>query len=77
MHRARACLIHLPLTIAALFAWSAAAFAEDLLSSWNDGAAQAATVDFVTRVTQEGSPGFVPQAQGGKPTTAPEESSNS
>ena len=29
------------------------------LSSWNDGAAKSAIVDFVARVTREGSPDFV------------------
>ena len=33
------------------------------LPSWNDGAAQQAIVNFVTAVTREGSPGFVPSPQ--------------
>ena len=33
------------------------------LSSWNDGAAKAAIVSFVTRVTTEGGPDFVPVAE--------------
>jgi hypothetical protein len=33
------------------------------LSSWNDGAAKAAVVSFVTRVTREGGPDFVPVAE--------------
>lgn len=32
------------------------------LPSWNDGAARAAILDFVARVTEEGGPGFVPAA---------------
>jgi phosphoglycolate phosphatase-like HAD superfamily hydrolase len=35
---------------------------EGQLVSWNDGPAKKAIVDFVTRVTQEGSPDFVPVA---------------
>jgi haloacid dehalogenase-like hydrolase len=36
--------------------------AGDALPSWNDGPAKAAIVDFVTRVTTEGGPDFVPVA---------------
>src|SRR5262245_33867742 len=35
----------------------------DPLPSWNDGANKSAIVDFVNRVTREGSPDFVPAAQ--------------
>ncbi len=35
----------------------------DLLPSWNTGAATQAIVDFVSRVTREGSPEFVPPAE--------------
>jgi hypothetical protein len=35
----------------------------DRLLSWNDGAAKAAILDFVTRVTKEGGPDFVPPAE--------------
>ncbi|MET0595471.1 MAG: HAD family hydrolase [Polyangiaceae bacterium] len=35
----------------------------DPLPSWNDGAPKNAVLDFVARVTKEGSPGFVPVAQ--------------
>src|SRR5262247_2413494 len=35
----------------------------DPLPSWNDGAAKAAIVDFVTRVTREGGTDFVPPAE--------------
>jgi phosphoglycolate phosphatase-like HAD superfamily hydrolase len=35
----------------------------DVLRSWNDGASRRAIVDFVNRVTREGSPDFVPQAE--------------
>ena len=37
--------------------------AGDALPSWNDGAAKQAIVDFVTRVTTEGGPDFVPVAE--------------
>jgi phosphoserine phosphatase len=37
--------------------------AQDALPSWNDGAAKQAIVNFVTAVTREGSPGFVPAAE--------------
>jgi phosphoserine phosphatase len=40
----------------------AGAFA-DSLPSWNDGAARKAIVDFVARVTTQGSPAFVPPAK--------------
>jgi hypothetical protein len=34
-----------------------------MLSSWNDGAAKSAIVDFVARVTDPGGPDFVPRAE--------------
>lgn len=37
--------------------------AADPLPSWNDGAAKAALLDFVARVTKEGGPDFVPPAE--------------
>jgi len=37
-----------------------AAAVADGLSSWNDGAAKRALVEFITRVTEQGSPDFVP-----------------
>ena len=33
------------------------------LPSWNDGAAKSAILDFVTCVTKEGGPDFVPSAE--------------
>ena len=33
------------------------------LPSWNDGAPKKAIIDFVTRVTKEGGPDFVPLAE--------------
>ena len=48
-------------TIALLSVWVSAAVAQtDPLPSWNDGAAKHAIVAFVTDVTREGSPDFVP-----------------
>jgi phosphoglycolate phosphatase-like HAD superfamily hydrolase len=40
-----------------------AAASADPLPSWNDGPAKSAIVAFVTKVTKEGSPGFVPPAE--------------
>jgi hypothetical protein len=37
--------------------------AQDPLPSWNDGKAKQAIVDFVAKVTKEGSPDFVPPAE--------------
>src|SRR5262245_4867737 len=37
--------------------------AADPLPSWNEGAAKKAVIDFVTKVTKEGSPDFVPAAE--------------
>ena len=49
-----------PQTIAAQAGRSPAG---DALASWNDGASKKAIVAFVSRVTQEGGPGFVPPAE--------------
>jgi len=38
-------------------------YAEDALSSWNEGPAKAAIIAFVERVTKEGGPDFVPAAE--------------
>src|SRR4051794_25321447 len=46
-----------------LFACGAFARAEEPLPSWNDGASKKAIVDFVTKVTKEGSPDFVKPAE--------------
>ena len=37
--------------------------AADPLPSWNDGTAKQSIVDFVAKVTKEGSPDFVPPAE--------------
>ena len=36
---------------------------DEALASWNDGKAKSAIVEFVTKVTKEGSPDFVPPAE--------------
>ncbi len=54
------------LPLLAAFAGLAAAsiaYAADPLPSWNNGAAKKSVLQFVTRVTQEGSPEFVPPAE--------------
>jgi phosphoserine phosphatase len=48
---------------AALVSGPAAAAAGDPLASWNDGAAKQSIVAFVERVTEQGSPAFVPPAK--------------
>jgi hypothetical protein len=49
------------------FAWLFVALAfpvaADPLPSWNDGAAKQSILDFVAKVTKEGSPDFVPPAE--------------
>jgi hypothetical protein len=47
--------------LAALF--NGAARAADPLSSWNEGATKKSITDFVAKVTNEGSPDFVPPAE--------------
>ncbi len=53
----------LALVVVGLFAFDKTAGAEDPLSSWTDGDAKAAILDFVDAVTTEGSPDFVPPAE--------------
>ena len=48
--------------VALVFA-ATVARAQDPLPSWNDGPAKQAIVDFVAKVTKEGSPDFVPPAE--------------
>jgi phosphoserine phosphatase len=43
--------------------WAGLATAADPLPSWNDGPAKKAVLDFVAKVTKEGSPDFVPPAE--------------
>src|SRR5215813_12373312 len=49
--------------VASIGAGSAQAQTPDPLPSWNDGAAKSAILDFVARVTRDGSPDFVPVAE--------------
>jgi hypothetical protein len=53
------CLANLLALIGALVITNIAQ-AADPLPSWNDGKARQAIVDFVTKVTKEASPDFVP-----------------
>ena len=49
-------------SLLALLLLTNAAFAADHLSSWHDGAAKKSIVEFVTKVTREGGPDYVPHA---------------
>jgi len=49
--------------LAPLFMCMAVAAASEPLPSWNDGATKQAIIDFVVRVTKDGSADFVPEAQ--------------
>lgn len=49
--------------LASLFMCMAVAAASEPLPSWNDGANKQAIIDFVVRVTKDGSADFVPEAQ--------------
>lgn len=51
-----------PIAVAILM-MATAAYASDPLPAWNDGGTKRAIVDFVERVTKEGSPEFVPPAE--------------
>lgn len=53
--------VHALTILAVLLATSA--FAADPLPSWNDGAAKRSITAFVEKVTKEGSPDFVPEAE--------------
>jgi phosphoglycolate phosphatase-like HAD superfamily hydrolase len=58
-------LLRVAFTFVILFPIARTGFAQDLLdplSSWNDGTAKHAIVEFVSRVTREGGPYFVPAA---------------
>ena len=58
----RSLLSAIILVIFLVTAGVAAAQAADPLSSWNDGKAKQSIIEFVTKVTKKGSPGFVPAA---------------
>jgi hypothetical protein len=51
------------LAAALLFGATIVAHGGDLLPSWNDGPAKQAIIQFVTKVTKEGSPDFVPASE--------------
>src|SRR5712672_58669 len=46
-----------------VIAWNAPALAQDALPSWNDTGTKKAVLTFVERVTKQGSPDFVPEAE--------------
>jgi len=46
-----------------LFLFTRQALAADLLPSWNDGKTKQSIIEFVAKVTKEGSPDFVPMAE--------------
>ena len=49
--------------LAIVIAGLTTAYAQDALPSWNDGPAKQSIVEFVNKVTKEGSPDFVPPEQ--------------
>jgi hypothetical protein len=51
------------LVVVAVALATTVATAQDPLPSWNDGAAKQAIMEFVAKVTKEGSPDFVPPAE--------------
>ena len=61
MHKRLLSTLGLAAIAVALSAHSARA--ADALPSWQEGAAKHAIVEFVTKVTQEGGPDFVPEPE--------------
>ncbi len=55
--------IKMTIGLLAIAAWARTADAGDPLASWNDGAAKNSILQFIAKVTKEGSPDFVPMAQ--------------
>ncbi len=51
------------MTVAALFVFTGNAAADDQLSSWNDGPAKQAIIEFVAQVSAPGGPNYVPPAE--------------
>ena len=49
--------------LAIVIAGLTTAYAQDPLPSWNDGKAKQYIIEFVAKVTKEGSPDFVPVAE--------------
>jgi len=62
MKTARTQILIASVLICALALVATAAHAADPLPSWNDGKAKQSIVDFVAKVTKDGSPDFVPPA---------------
>lgn len=60
MKTKRVLLTSLILIFSLIFGGLATAQTADLLPSWKDGKAKQSIIDFVTKVTKEGSPDFVP-----------------
>src|SRR5512147_1872365 len=54
------CQSLLGITAASVLIIAAACHAQDALPSWNDRSAKKAILEFVAKVTKEGSPDFVP-----------------
>ena len=63
MKTVRSCFITCVLAALACAALSTTIQAADPLPSWNDGAAKKSILQFVAKVTKEGSPDFVPPAE--------------
>ena len=61
--KARGALALVLLAVLALVVASTPGLAADSLPSWNDGAAKTSIVEFVSKVTREDSPDFVPVAE--------------
>ena len=61
-HAERVIHIAAVLVCAMAFTTTITQAADDLLPSWNDGKTKQSIVDFVAKVTKEGSPDFVPVA---------------
>jgi hypothetical protein len=55
--------IVLAVVFCALAFTTSVAQSSDPLPSWNEGATKKSIVDFVAKVTKQGSPGFVPPAE--------------
>jgi phosphoglycolate phosphatase-like HAD superfamily hydrolase len=56
-------LVRVAAVALAAIAWTAPGLAQDALPSWNDTGSKRAIMTFVERVTKQGSPDFVPEAE--------------
>ena len=56
-------LVRIAALALAAAAWTAPGFAQDALPSWNDTGPKKAIITFVERVTKQGSPDLVPEAE--------------